>query len=142
MMHTPGPWTSMVTDTMGDTPALMNGVTEYAEGYEVQLVETTGTYVGDKPETEWPGRGRLAIKALNEAGHNCTEVDLLEVLAWVKANRPDLMDSNSDDAALVTAAPDLLAESRRLLARLQEMAIHPSHYAGLAAAIARAAGGQ
>ena len=140
MMHTPGPWTSMVTDTMGDTPALMNGVTEYAEGYEVQLVETTGTYVGDKPETEWPGRGRLAIKALNEAGYNCTEVDLLEVLAWVKANRPDLMDSNSDDAALVTAAPDLLAESRRLLARLQEMAIHPSHYAGLAAAIARATG--
>ena len=139
-MHTPGPWTSMVTDTMGDTPALMNGVTEYAEGYEVRLVETTGTYVGDKPETEWPGRGRLAIKALNEAGHNCTEVDLLEVLAWVKANRPDLMDSNSDDAALVTAAPDLLAESRRLLARLQEMAIHPSHYAGLAAAIARATG--
>ena len=46
------------------------------------------------------------------------------------------------NAALVAAAPDLLAESRRLLARLQEMAIHPSHYAGLAAAIARATGGQ
>lgn len=47
-----------------------------------------------------------------------------------------------DTAALIAAAPDLLAESRRLLARLQEMAIHPSHYAGLAAAIARATGGQ
>jgi len=46
------------------------------------------------------------------------------------------------NAALVAAAPDLLAESQRLLARLQEMAIHPSHYAGLAAAIARATGGQ
>ena len=46
------------------------------------------------------------------------------------------------NAALVAAAPDLLAESRRLLARLQEMAIHPSHYAGLAAAIARATGDQ
>lgn len=46
------------------------------------------------------------------------------------------------NTALVAAAPDLLAESQRLLARLQEMAIHPSHYAGLAAAIARATGGQ
>ncbi len=46
------------------------------------------------------------------------------------------------NAAPVAAAPDLLAESQRLLARLQEMAIHPSHYAGLAAAIARATGGQ
>ena len=43
---------------------------------------------------------------------------------------------------LVETAPDLLAESQRLLARLQEMAIHPSHYAGLAAAIARATGVQ
>lgn len=70
---------------------LMGGVTEYAEGYEVRLVETAGTYTSGKPESEWPGRGRLAIKALNEAGYNCTEVDLLEVLAWVKANRPDLI---------------------------------------------------
>lgn len=46
------------------------------------------------------------------------------------------------DDALAAAAPDLLAESQRLLARLQEMAIHPSHYAGLAAAIARATGDQ
>ena len=70
---------------------LMDGVTEYAEGYEVRLVETTGTYTSGKPEAEWAGRGRLTIKALNEAGYNCTEVDLLEILAWVKANRPDLM---------------------------------------------------
>lgn len=69
----------------------MVGVTEYAEGFEVRLVETDGAYNSGKPESERPGRGRLAIKALNEGGHNCTEVDLLEVLAWVKANRPDLM---------------------------------------------------
>ena len=68
---------------------LMDGVTEYAEGYGVRLVETTGAYVGLGRENE--GKGRLAIKALNEAGHNCTEVDLLQALAWVKANRPDLM---------------------------------------------------
>jgi hypothetical protein len=57
---------------------LMDGVTEYTEGYGVRLVETTGA-------------GRLVVNALNEAGHNCTAVDLLELLAWVKANRPDLM---------------------------------------------------
>ena len=58
---------------------------------EKMSVEGAGTYTSGKPEPEWPGRGRLAIKALNEAGYNCTEVDLLELLAWVKANRPDLM---------------------------------------------------
>ncbi len=70
---------------------LMTGVTEYAEGYDVRLIETTGTYSIGKTEQEWTGRGRLAIRALNEAGYNCTEVDLLELLAWVKANRPDLL---------------------------------------------------
>ena len=88
-MHTPGPWTSMVTDTMGDTPAL----------WDIVQRSSGGTVA-------------------------------------------EIQSHNPDDAALVAAAPDLLAESRRLLARLQEMAIHPSHYAGLAAAIARATGGQ
>lgn len=68
---------------------LMDGVTEYTEGYGVRLVETSGAYVGIGKERE--GAGRLVIQALNEAGHNCTEVDLLQLLAWVKANRPDLM---------------------------------------------------
>jgi hypothetical protein len=77
---------------------LMSGVTEYVEGYEVRLVETTGAYFSGRDGTR-PGRGRLAIMALNEGGHNCTEVDLLEVLAWVKANRPDLMDNCAGGAA-------------------------------------------
>ena len=89
MTHTPGPWTAMVTDTMGDTPAL----------WDIVQRSSGGTVA-------------------------------------------EIQSHNPDDAALVAAAPDLLAESRRLLARLQEMAIHPSHYAGLAAAIARATGGQ
>ena len=87
MHHTPGPWTAMVTDTMGDTPAL----------WDIVQRSSGGTVA-------------------------------------------EIQSHNPDDAALVAAAPDLLAESRRLLARLQEMAIHPSHYAGLAAAIARATG--
>ena len=68
---------------------LMDGVTEYAEGYGVRLVETTGTYVGIGQRHE--GAGRLIVRALNEAGYNCTEIDLLQLLEWVKANRPDLM---------------------------------------------------
>ena len=88
-MHSTGPWTAMVTDTMGDTPAL----------WDIVQRSSGGTVA-------------------------------------------EIQSHNPDDAALVAAAPDLLAESRRLLARLQEMAIHPSHYAGLAAAIARATGGQ
>lgn len=56
----------------------MNGVTEYNEGMEVSLSETDG---------------KLVIKALNEAGYNSTEVDLLQLLEWVKTNRPDLIKS-------------------------------------------------
>lgn len=70
---------------------LMEGVTEYSEGYEVRLVETTGVYLSGIPEHQCPGYGRLVIKASNESGYNCTEVDLLEMLAWLKSNRPDLM---------------------------------------------------
>jgi len=62
---------------------------------------------------------------------------------WVASmNSWDGAEDHQANARIIAAAPDLLAESRRLLARLQEMAIHPSHYAGLAAAIARATGDQ
>ena len=64
----------------------MAGVREYAEGYEVKLVTSTGYYNGAHIDG-----GRLAVRALNEAGHNCTEVDLLDLIAWVKANRPELL---------------------------------------------------
>lgn len=82
----------------------MVGVTEYAEGHEVRLVETTGAYTSGVPESQWPGRGRLAVKAWNEGGGNCVEIDLLELLAWVKANRPELIDAK-DSRAPTGAAP-------------------------------------
>lgn len=70
------------------TTVPMRGVREYAEGYEVQLVETDGLYVS---RGERRDAGRLAVRAINEAGHNWTEVDLLDLIAWLKANRPELM---------------------------------------------------
>lgn len=46
-----------------------------------------------------------------------------------------------DDAArLVAAAPDLLAALQGLVATLEGMAVHPSHYAAARAAITTATG--
>jgi hypothetical protein len=55
---------------------VMRGVSEYAEGYPVQL------------ETR---QGRLAVLAINQGGHDGTAVDLVELLAWVKDNMPELL---------------------------------------------------
>jgi len=35
--------------------------------------------------------GRLVINALNEGGCNSTKVDLVDVIAWVKVNKPELL---------------------------------------------------
>ena len=51
-------------------------IREYSEGYGVEIVEK---------------EGRLVIFALNEGGHNGTSVDLLDVLEWVRANKPELL---------------------------------------------------
>jgi hypothetical protein len=57
----------------------MTGVREYSEGYEVKLDE----HADDGP----------AIVAINEGGYNATYVNLRDVIAWVRANRPALLDS-------------------------------------------------
>lgn len=58
----------------------MIGVTEYTEGLAVGLEVVVRN---DKL--------RLVVVALNEAGNNGTEVDLLELISWLKRNRPDLV---------------------------------------------------
>jgi len=58
----------------------MDGVSEYCEGDYVHLTTT-----------EVAGTEKLVIKAMNEGGHNWTEVDLLDLIAWLKANRPELL---------------------------------------------------
>ncbi len=59
-----------------DEKVVMDGVREYCESYPVRLMERDG---------------RLCIEAENEGGYNSTEVDVLDVLAWVKKFRPDLL---------------------------------------------------
>lgn len=61
-MHSTGPWTAMVTDTMGDTPAL----------WDIVQRSSGGTVA-------------------------------------------EIQSHNSDDAALVAAAPDLLAALRNII---------------------------
>ena len=72
---------------------ILTGVSEYKEGFDVYLEVTDGSYTPDEDESQWPGNGRLVIVALNAGGHDSTEVDLLELLAWVKINRPELLNS-------------------------------------------------
>jgi hypothetical protein len=55
---------------------VMKGVREYAEKMDVEL-----QYVND----------RYVIYAMNECGHNCTMVDLLDVLEWVHKTLPTMI---------------------------------------------------
>ena len=48
-------------------------------------------YVEREPVEIKEKDGRLVIEALNEGGHNGTEVDLMDVIEWVEVNRPDLI---------------------------------------------------
>jgi hypothetical protein len=56
---------------------IMHGVTEYAEGLDVRL--------------QLEDNGRPIVSAFNEGGFNGTSIDLLELLVWLRANRPDLL---------------------------------------------------
>lgn len=69
----------------------MTGVSEYGEDMPVVLCESKGRYeIIDDKETR-KGEGRLVIRAFNEAGCNCTDVDLLELIGWLKENKPELL---------------------------------------------------
>ena len=51
---------------------VMKGVREYCEEMDVALSRTT--------------EGRLVIEARNEGGYNCTQVDLEDLLDWLRKN--------------------------------------------------------
>ena len=73
------------------TATTMPGVSEYSDGLEVSLMQTSGVYCPGLPKEQWPGHGRLVIQALNEGGCSSTEVDLVQLIEWLRANHPELL---------------------------------------------------
>ena len=69
---------------LGSEGLILDGVQEYCEGMDVLIINTTG-------DINKKGCGRLVINAKNEAGYNSTEVDLLQLIEWIKANMPELI---------------------------------------------------
>lgn len=57
---------------------LLQDVREYCEGM--------GVLLGTDEDS-----GREVIKAVNEGGYNSTHVDLLDLITWLKQNRPELL---------------------------------------------------
>lgn len=62
----------------------MIDIKEYNEGEKVKVCILGENKQGIDPNT-------LVIRALNEGGYNCTEVDLLHLINWVKENMPELL---------------------------------------------------
>lgn len=57
---------------------ILDGVREYAEEYDVEL-----TY-DKKTSNNRFGSNRYIILAANEGGYNCTEVDFLDLIEWMR----------------------------------------------------------
>lgn len=74
------------------TTASVVPIREYSEGMPVTMGEVVLDTYGVKQFPHMKiGDRRLVVVAANEGGYNCTQVDLLDVLEWVGANRPDLL---------------------------------------------------
>lgn len=61
---------------------MKTNISEYCEEMEVEILE-----LDQKNDREW------IIKAYNEAGCNWTEVDLVDVLRFVKKEMPELWET-------------------------------------------------
>jgi len=61
------------------------GVREHAEGMPVELVRSVES------------GGRLCLKALNEAGFNCTLIDLADLRAWLASEGQNFMSDKTTD---------------------------------------------
>ena len=74
---------------------IMKGVTEYGEEYDVELAQTTGIYESKLRGEQRKGFGRWVVRAWNNGRHNTTEVDVCELITWLRANRPELLETES-----------------------------------------------
>jgi hypothetical protein len=57
----------------------MKGVRDYGEGFDVEL------WKRDED-------GRLVVISYNEGGCNFTTIDLLDIIEWVRENKPELLE--------------------------------------------------
>lgn len=79
---------------------VMEGVREYGESPDVWIVDGVEATVYDYTKVEGvyqiniiQSRPAIVVIAENEGGYSDTRVNLLDLLRWVKKNRPDLWES-------------------------------------------------
>lgn len=63
-------------------------IREYAEEYPVEINKRKAI---PELEIERRGVGRFMINAINNNGYSGVSIDLLDVIEWVKQNRPELL---------------------------------------------------
>ena len=85
-------------ETKEKSEVILEKVFEYAEQDDVNIEVLNIPYELEHYKDvlkypEWvPKEKRLVITGTNEGGYNCTQVDLLQLLSWVKKNHPELWE--------------------------------------------------
>lgn len=64
---------------------MKTNIREYVEELPIEIKEITEIECGGR------GEGRVAIYAEDEGGYNGAIIDLLDVIEWVKQNKPELL---------------------------------------------------
>lgn len=69
-------------------------VREYSEemAVEIKRLKTGDEYKPSEQHKEGYDNQRYVVKAYNEAGYNCTEVDILDLITYIKSNIPELFN--------------------------------------------------
>lgn len=65
---------------------VMDGLRELTEGYPVELWRDEKS-------------GRLVVRAKNEGGCNITEIDLFDLINWLRAGPPEVRSLHGHDTA-------------------------------------------
>ena len=63
---------------------IMASVREYGDGMPVELGLIQGQQI------------RPIVVAKNQNGHDCTAIDLLDIIEWVKDNMPELLAEKNE----------------------------------------------
>lgn len=92
----------MSTDNDQNAPIILReDIREYCEGYAVEVTKidadasvASAADLGAHP----PNGMRWIVRAFNEGHHNSTEIDLVDLLTWLRRHRPELLESAFEDA--------------------------------------------